>query len=96
MSVPLITHPLQHKLLLVFLILAILTGVRWYLKVVLFCISLIGKEVEHDLKYLLAIYNFFVENNYIYTIKTDSDRKRSLNGSWCWTNVHSLERKKIL
>ena len=54
MSVPLTPHPLQHKLSLMFLILAILTGVRWYLKVVLICISLITKEVEHDLKCLLA------------------------------------------
>ena len=52
MSVPLIPHPLQHRLSLVSLSLSILTGVRWYLKVVLICISLIAKEVEHDLKCL--------------------------------------------
>ena len=39
-------HFLQHKLSLVFLILAILTGVRWYLGVVLIYISLIVKDVE--------------------------------------------------
>ena len=55
MSVPLTPHPLQQRLSLVFLILAILTGIRWYLKVVLICISLIAKEVQHDLKCLLAI-----------------------------------------
>ena len=47
-SVLLTPHPLQHRLSLVFLILAILTGVRWYLKVVLICISLIAKEVEEE------------------------------------------------
>ena len=55
MSVPHTPQPLQQRLSLVFLILAILTGVRWYLRVVLICISLIAKEVEHFLKYLLAI-----------------------------------------
>ena len=63
MSVLLTPHPLQHKLSLVFLILAILTGVRWYLKVVLICIFLIAKEVEHVLKYLLTIWTSSVENS---------------------------------
>ena len=63
MNVTLTPQPLQHRLSLVFLILAILTGVRWYLRVVLICISLIAKEVEHDLKCLLIICTSSVENS---------------------------------
>ena len=68
MSVPLIPHPLQHRLSLVFLTLAILTGVGWYLKVVLICISLIVKEVEHDLKCLLAIRSSSVVNSLLSSV----------------------------
>jgi hypothetical protein len=53
-SVPLSPHPHQHLLSNEFLILAILTGVRWNLRAVLICISLMSKDTEHFFQVLFS------------------------------------------
>ena len=48
-------HPLKHSLFVGFLMVVILTSVRWYIFVVLICISLLGRDIKNLFRWLLVI-----------------------------------------
>ena len=67
-SVPLSPHPPQHLLSPEFLILTILTGMRWNFVVFMICISLMTKDVEHFFRCFLAIQYSSIEFFSLYPI----------------------------
>jgi hypothetical protein len=74
-SIPFSPHTRQHLLspefcfafsffvVCLYFILAILTGVKWNLRVILICTSLMPKDVEHFFRCFSAIQNSSVENS---------------------------------
>ena len=59
-------HPGQHLLSPDFLILAILTVVRWNLRFILICVSLMIKDTEHFFRCLSAI-RYSSSENYLFS-----------------------------
>ena len=90
--VPFSSHPVQHVLLVDFWITAILTGMKWYLIVVLICISLINGETME------TVSDFFFLD---FKITTDGDcsheiKRCLLFGRKVMTNLDSYSKAETL
>jgi hypothetical protein len=60
MRVPCSLHPHQHLVVVVVLMSAILTGMKWNLSVVLICVSFMASSGEHFFHVFFSHLDFFL------------------------------------